>query len=335
MKIFNEKKNKYFAIARKLINRSLNETTTVEDVKTILSNEGFIEYDYDFKNALIGNASTTFDGMQLFESDGDEITPKVCEPIPVLLTTVEQEWLKTIVSDNRIHNFISENTLSKLCNKLNAENVTSENSSETFQMVLKAIKENLWIVCDNNTSSGKVYSNIVVAPFKIEFSSYLDTFWLIGYIPADNKLVKMQIERMTINTLVEPTEKLDFESISQKYIKSNPIVLELTEERGALERALHMFSSYKKDGFYDSATKVHHLKIQYYSFDEKELIKNIISLGPYVKVIEPQYIVEKIKSILNLQKKCFNESSHSFFNDIFYSGVYNEDTTSEGELLWD
>ena len=305
MKIFNEKKNKYFAIARKLINRSLNETTTIEDVKTVLSSEGFIEYDYDFKNALIGNPSTTFDEMQLFELDGNKINPKVCEPVPILPTTVEQEWLKNIVSDNRILNFISESTLSKLCDKLNTENVTAENSPKTFRTILKAIKENLWIVCDNNTSSGKVYSNMVVAPFKIEFSSYLDTFWLIGFIPADNKLVKMQIERMTINNLVEQTEKLDFESISQKYIKPNPIVLELTEERGALERALHMFSSYKKDGFYDCATKVHHLKIQYYSFDEKELVKTIIALGPYVKVIEPQYIVERIKGKLTLQNDMF------------------------------
>ena len=58
---------------------------------------------------------------------------------------------------------------------------------------------------------------------------------------------------------------------------------------------------YRDCYLYDSTNN----NMSYYSFDEKELVKNIISLGPYVKVIEPQYIVERIKDILTLQHDMF------------------------------
>jgi len=36
------------------------------------------------------------------------------------------------------------------------------------------------------------------------------------------------------------------------------------------------------------------IKLNYYLFEEENLIRNIISLGPYVKVISPQRIVDEV-----------------------------------------
>lgn len=303
MKIFNEKKNRYFAIARRILNKSVVDSIHKTEVQEMICEQGFDEYDYEFYSSLVGIETSSFGNMSLLRENGDRVTPIIQKQIPLHLTTVEKEWLCSILKDDKIRCFLSESTLQKLKEKLNLEEETVCTENQTIYAILKSIQENLWIVCNNTSAFGQIYTNSIVAPYKMEYSKYQDAFWLIGFLVKENKLVKMLIDRMEVVNTVQPSKTIDFDSIISSYLAPNPIVLELTDERGALERALHMFSSYKKDGYYDSDTGIHHLKIYYYLFDEKELMKNIISLGPYVKVIEPKAIGEKIKQMLITQRK--------------------------------
>ena len=44
----------------------------------------------------------------------------------------------------------------------------------------------------------------------------------------------------------------------------------------------------------DLGNNKYEMRLNYYLFEEENLIRNIISLGPYVKVISPQRIVDEI-----------------------------------------
>ena len=45
MKIFNEKKNRYFAIARRILNKSVIDSMRKSDVQKMIYDQGFDEYD--------------------------------------------------------------------------------------------------------------------------------------------------------------------------------------------------------------------------------------------------------------------------------------------------
>ena len=80
--------------------------------------------------------------------------------------------------------------------------------------------------------------------------------------------------------------------IKDKYV-DEPIILQVKDERSAMERFFMSFSSYER---YARVIEkdVYEIELYYYSFQKEEIIRKIISLGPYVKVKSPENIVETI-----------------------------------------
>lgn len=84
----------------------------------------------------------------------------------------------------------------------------------------------------------------------------------------------------------------------QKYF-----IIELYNERNALDRVMTHFSDLKKQA--QQLNDNHYMiKIYYENEDETELIIRILSFGPYIKVIEPESFVNLIKKRLYMQKSC-------------------------------
>ncbi len=81
------------------------------------------------------------------------------------------------------------------------------------------------------------------------------------------------------------------------------LTLLITDERGALERAMLHFAHFEKQAERTDAEK-YILRLKYYESDETELVIRILSFGPYVKVLEPESFVTLIKERLILQKSC-------------------------------
>lgn len=81
------------------------------------------------------------------------------------------------------------------------------------------------------------------------------------------------------------------------------LTLLITDERGALERAMLHFAHFEKQAERTDAEK-YILRLKYYESDETELVIRILSFGPYVKVLEPESFVALIKERLILQKSC-------------------------------
>ena len=73
------------------------------------------------------------------------------------------------------------------------------------------------------------------------------------------------------------------------------MVLEITTERNALERALLHFSCYQKkvERLRDSNT--YRCTIYYDKRWETELLIQVLSFGPVVKVLEPESFLEQIR----------------------------------------
>lgn len=86
-------------------------------------------------------------------------------------------------------------------------------------------------------------------------------------------------------------------------IKSSEVVIELKDERNALERAMLSFSDLEKE-----TVKIddenYKIKLKYRSDDETEILIRILSFGPMMKVVEPEVFVNKIKERIIKQQNC-------------------------------
>jgi predicted DNA-binding transcriptional regulator YafY len=78
----------------------------------------------------------------------------------------------------------------------------------------------------------------------------------------------------------------------QKY-SSEPVVLEVTDKKAAMERCFMSFSGMERSAKCLGDDR-YEIRLNYYLFEEENLIRSIISLGPYVKVVSPKRIAEEI-----------------------------------------
>ena len=82
-----------------------------------------------------------------------------------------------------------------------------------------------------------------------------------------------------------------------------------------MERCLFLFSTYDKETHIDNNEK-YIFTIQYYTFDEEDVLSKIQSLGASVVVRSPDNIRQKIKSkLLQMQNIYFQDAkgdSHGF-----------------------
>ena len=92
------------------------------------------------------------------------------------------------------------------------------------------------------------------------------------------------------------------EEYCPKPMKKRILVLELTDERNALERAMLHFSHLEKqtermeDGRY-------RLTLFYQQEDETELLIRVLSFGPMLKAVFPEDFVKKLQERLEKQKR--------------------------------
>ena len=79
--------------------------------------------------------------------------------------------------------------------------------------------------------------------------------------------------------------------------EQHPIIMTVTDEKNAVERISLLLSVYHKEMEYICENKVK-ISVNYYNFDENEIIDGIMSFGKLVCVHSPEHVVKKIKAKL-------------------------------------
>lgn len=91
--------------------------------------------------------------------------------------------------------------------------------------------------------------------------------------------------------------------LKEKRYSKEPIVIEVTDERAAMERCFMCFSGFERTSRSLGDNK-YEIKLNYYTFEEDDVIMKLIALGPFVKVISPQRVIDvvvrKIKKAMEL-----------------------------------
>ena len=132
-------------------------------------------------------------------------------------------------------------------------------------------------------------------PYKLEYSAKDDKFRLLtsyrGY------MLTINVARIRSVRLLEPYTDEEYKPVNYR---EQSLVMELTDDRNALERVMLHFSDLEKET--EKIDRKHYrITLWYKQGDETEILIRILSFGPVLKVVAPDDIVSQIRQRLERQ----------------------------------
>lgn len=166
-----------------------------------------------------------------------------------------------------------------------------------FRLILTAIRKNHKLLIRFTSHKDFQYS-IKVIPHRLEYSEKDDKFRLICV--NSHHTYTVNLSRITSCKLLEKYKP--FEDKKER-CATGKLVLELTDEKNALERVMHEFS-YLKKGTERLSDNKYRIILEYDKGDGTEILIRVLSFGTRVKVISPQSLINELKNRINKQKSC-------------------------------
>lgn len=313
MELFNEVKNPYYTCVQYILNdMSEGKVFGRKEIQEYLDNYAF-DPETDEKRLVDYKIQ---DKLPFRIKDGLAYS-YINERVPIRLTTVEIDYLKNMLRDARGRFLLSKDNLRKLDDKLfnksidelhefylernvdgNGDDIISEELIQNIKTIIKAIKENKNIIYTNNAANGKKYDNVICTPYKIMYSNKSKVFQLIAIPNNEKRIILMNISRLS-NVKITPAGVVYSDYIAEELLEEKknlhePIILEIEDKNNSIERCFSMFSCYHREAYIDQNTQKHIMKIFYYTFEEQEIVKDILSLGDAVIVKSPDNVREKV-----------------------------------------
>lgn len=297
--LFSEIYGTYYNVLAQLLSKAVDGELTQQTMLDIVRQKGFEESVLTIPNALESGT------WPLLTKELD--TPLEHKPT-MPLTTLQKRWLKALLSDPRIQLFdppvegledveplYPPDAFLYYDRYHDGDPFTDPEYIKRFRCILSAIRHKRWLRIRFEGHRGLPHSWRCM-PYQLEYSPKDDKFRLI----TANKREAMAINlgRIAQCVMLEPCRP---EEYSPKEMKKRTLVLELTDERNALERAMLHFSHLDKETERIDDT---HYKITlfYEREDETELLIRVLSFGPVLKVIFPDDFVKKLTERLKKQK---------------------------------
>lgn len=324
MELFHEYKNKYFHLIFTILSLAKDGITEEEIIK-LIQESGYNDYEFVDKNGctlrqmILNKCYDKENNLNLLKEENGKyypiITDKGQAPLKVRFTSLEKQWLKDLISNKKARTLLGKDIVNKLEEALkdvknlsygniditnsivSLENVEDKEFREKFFVILKGIVEHRYIKYTNIDKNGNIYKNQKAIPIRIEYSLKDDKFRVSFYSVEEKRPIMTVMDSLTEISLEENIKEEILREdilmkIKNKYV-DEPIILQVKDEKCAMERFFMSFSSYER---YTRVIEknVYEIELYYYSFQKEEVIRKIISLGPYVKVKFPKDIIETI-----------------------------------------
>ena len=302
--LFNEIYSSYFNVVAEILARACSGELKQSDIGNIVSKKAFGE-------SILNIPASLKNGEWLLLKD-DMTTP--IKNVPTMpLTLLEKQWLKALEQDPRIRLFAPSfegledveplyrrEWIEYFDRYSDGDDFEDENYIENFRLILKALREYRRIAVDFNGRHGLRQRKDCI-PYKLEYSSKDDKFRLIAISGDKCKKGYYTLNLSRIKT-VRVLGHYPVEQYRQPEPESAAITVELTDERNCLERFMMNFSHLEKQA--QKLDDLHYrITLKYDKDDETEILIRILSFGPKVKVIEPDYFISLIRQRLEKQEK--------------------------------
>lgn len=314
--IFSEVYNCYFQVIKSLI----------EKKSRISKNElDFRIKDGGFEESLFYLFPKLIDGeWGFYEKDGASVfKSRLSTDFYVPLTDLQKSYLKAILTDDKIRLFLDDAEIDGINAALDGveplytsgdfyyydrftdkDDYTDPKYRKHFQALIQGIKNREYLDIDYESRTGqRVRHNYL--PCRLEYSIKNDRFRLMAV--DRHALRNPRVETLNLNRITkiipsgETAERLpDINRALRHSYYKEPACVIIKNKRNALERAMLQFANYDKrtrriDGdTYESL-------IYYNKRTETELLIEVLSFGPMLKVIGNEDFLGLVKERLSRQ----------------------------------
>lgn len=325
MELFSEVHGLYYQMIQEILQKAHKEPMTKQQIHAILQDKGFQETLYSLSPKLLNDGTANSYNL-LVKNDGSYRSILSAEPIP-LMTNLEKMWLKSMLSDKRINLFFDHTDLESLEKSLcdvetlydhdsvitvgqanDGDPFTDTKYREHFHKILHGITaKKLLRITYLNAKGMTKWSSFV--PHRLEYSIKDDKFRLNAVLINRGRLLyfsKINLARMIrVDIIEEAKYPSGIDAFIRSHKKTEPIEIELTNERQGFERCFIHLSNYERNSEYNEETGTCRIKLYYYDVDEPELIITLLSYGPILKVLGPPAFKKKIRDRILRQKELF------------------------------
>lgn len=318
MELFTEIYNCYYQIVSEICAAAQEKPISEKDMLALAARFGFEESGYMIVPKLIHN-------WNLLEETEEGYLSKIDNPTDIPLTTLQKSWLKAILTDKYIKLFLDESQLEILNSYLaqieplflpeyfhyydrfaDGDDYSSTTYASHFRILLKAIREKRYVTIRFNSRKGEEVCHTYL-PCRIEYSAKNDRFRLLAILQKKNgreKIETVNLSRIESLTATDKfcSEPIDIEKALQASYYKEPVKLLITTKRNTLERTMLHFANYEKQTR-KTGDNTYECEIYYNSMMETELLIEILSFGPTVKVLGPEEFLTKIKERIHRQQE--------------------------------
>lgn len=296
--LFSEVYGTYYRVLAKLLAQAVEGKLTREGMYATIREYGFEESVLTIPEAL---ETGTWPLL------GQDYSTPLDHAPAMPLTTLQRRWLRTLLEDPRIRLFDPPREGLEDVEPLydagaivyfdrygDGDPFEDADYIRHFRCVLTAIREKRWLRVRFTGHNGASHCWRCV-PRRLEYSAKDDKFRLIC---ADKRSpLSINLARITHCALLGPCSGADCRTVE---MKKRVLVLELTDERNALERAMLHFSHLEKETQRLDGDR-YRIRLFYEREDETEMLIRVLSFGPMLKVLFPEDFIGKLRSRLQMQ----------------------------------
>lgn len=299
--LFSEIYSSYFNVVAKVLEEAVNGSLTEKRINDIIMEKAFAESILSIPNALKNG------NWRLL----DEKLETPIKNIPEMpLTLLQKQWLKSVVNDKRIKLFgpsvkgledieplYEQNTIVYFDRYADGDDFENPEYIKIFQTILEALHKGRKIRIKYTGKQWKE-KEFFCSPVKLEYSSKNDKFRLMAI--AFGKLFTLNLSKISSCELL----KYEIDKDIKKYRnEKQTLIMNLYDERNALERVMLSFSNLEK-----KAEKIdgntYKITMKYDKDDETEILIRVLSFGPMIRAISPESFINQLKNRIEKQKSC-------------------------------
>lgn len=322
MKLFSEIYGAYFRCAEKILSKGeLSE----KRLREIVSENAFKDSMLFIPEKLIPDKEGNSPWGLLKSAGNGRLCSVLSKSPPRIVTSLQKSWLKAKLADPKSRLFLSDEDIAALSLRLSdvkslynreyfrefdrfadGDNFEDPHYREVFGTVLKAVRKKEILSIGLTSRRGtRITKNVL--PLKIEYSRKNDKFRIYCITAQKNEEYLFNIGRIekAVPTGKYINSELDLEEFFRKRRCEDPVTVEVSGERNALERFMMEFASYEKRSELDLATGKCLASIWYDVQDETELLIMLLGFGPVLKITGPRDFLEKVRERVERQYELF------------------------------
>lgn len=225
----------------------------------------------------------------------------------LVLTNVERMFLKDLLTDCRINWMLPTDIQQSLKRALievtttlpaktwGNKSLASDRTSDSYT--------NHWLctqaMIQKTTLSWATPEGVTtIIPCKLEYNTATNGFSLIGYQAMDETFHYYSLDILPTLTIGEAPVEIDANTLYKEYqeTKRQTVAFSVYDLNNAIDRCFNAFCNYEIVGS-ETEPNTFTLSVRYLPFQEKDIVRILLSLGAAVRVHEPSTMKDQLNAI--------------------------------------